>query len=443
MGKPVPADGNLGLKKNFAWMLTNKAIAMMASIIIAALANRALGPSGRGILAEIQTWIALFTTVFGISLESAIYHFADKSRYGITDSTRFRTIALLSIGCSCCGAGALFATTQILPGQFSPTAIQNIFLASLVLFSSMFANHINIFIQATGNIRHVAIVSIIVTVFSFLLTIIAYFTDAITVPIMLVLTFLPQPVMIAGLLLPVLRKDGISGSFSVSLARGIVISGLKQHIGTISSFITIRLNQIIIFKYCGESPAGNYAVSLGAVLALMTIPMTFQQTLYPRVIHSDDDFEVSILSARYAFYFWGLITLGFAITARPLLYLYAGKDFAESPEIFRILLVMGWLNPVGALFTPYMIKLGAFYAISVINLTLCVSSLILNYTLIPQWGIMGAAVSTSTVGIVGFVICYSTFWFLVKRNPIVMFKPDFSEFFDIVRTVVKKMLKSH
>jgi hypothetical protein len=45
-----------------------------AGFITAAMINRSLGPSLRGVYAEMQTWMGLFAVLFGISMDTAIYH---------------------------------------------------------------------------------------------------------------------------------------------------------------------------------------------------------------------------------------------------------------------------------------------------------------------------------------------------------------------------------
>ena len=87
----------VNLKRDFIWMLSSRTFAIAAGFLAAALINRALGPSMRGVYVEIQTWIGLFAVIFGISMDTAIYHFANKSLYGTDDKARFMTIFLLSL----------------------------------------------------------------------------------------------------------------------------------------------------------------------------------------------------------------------------------------------------------------------------------------------------------------------------------------------------------
>ena len=83
--------------KNFAWLFSSKTSFIITSFFTGALINRALGPSGRGVLAEIQTWVHLFMVIFGLSIDTAVYHFSNRRRYKFDDSVRLTTVLVLNV----------------------------------------------------------------------------------------------------------------------------------------------------------------------------------------------------------------------------------------------------------------------------------------------------------------------------------------------------------
>ncbi len=91
-------------------MLGSKTVVMVTGLLTAAMINRALGPSGRGVYAEMQTWVGLFAVLFGMSMDTAIYHFANRSLYGNNDGSRLITTLILSFiyGFFAMGAFAIF-----------------------------------------------------------------------------------------------------------------------------------------------------------------------------------------------------------------------------------------------------------------------------------------------------------------------------------------------
>jgi O-antigen/teichoic acid export membrane protein len=104
--------------------------------------------------------------------------------------------------------------------------------------------------------------------------------------------------------------------------------------------------------------------------------------------------------------------------AKPILLLYAGKDFLPAISTFRILMLAAWLLALSSLVAPYCTKHGAFYAMSFSAIGLGVLSLLLNRLLIPNLLGIGAALATCLTTLVGFCLVLILLGFLSKRNPL-------------------------
>jgi O-antigen/teichoic acid export membrane protein len=206
------------------------------------------------------------------------------------------------------------------------------------------------------------------------------------------------------------------------MAQIIWSAGWKQHVATISTFVYTKINQLILFRYCGEAATGVFSVSLTIALALMFIPQTFQTVLYPRVIHGEDDYEVTVRALRVGFYLWGLMVLGIMLLARPILLVYGGPQFFPSVNLLRILMVGAWFLPLSSLVAPYCVKIGAFNACSASAVILGLVSIALNFLLIPKFAALGAALATSFTCILGFSLSLLLLWCLTRNNPLVFLK---------------------
>jgi O-antigen/teichoic acid export membrane protein len=399
-------------------MLGSKSVIMSAGFITAAMINRSLGPSGRGIYAEMQTWVGLFAVLFGMSLDTAIYHFANKSLHGADDKSKFFTTFLLSMFYGLLASAALAIFVYGWPEQVSSGTSQHIFLLNILLVATILIGNLTIFLQAIGDIKYSAIIGLVQGLTNVLVIGYAYRADLIDIKLVLISLLIVQAVTLFMLIDKFTKYNFLKGRFSKNLAKGIIAAGLKQHIATISTFVYIKINQLIIFRYCGESETGIFAVPLSAALYLMFIPMTLQTVLYPRVIHATDDYEITIRSLRLGFYIWGVIILLMILFAKPILLLYAGKDFLPAISTFRILLITAWLLPLSSLVAPYCIKLGAFYAMSFSALLLGVISIALNMLLIPSFLKIGAALATSITSLTGFCFSLILLRFLSKKNPL-------------------------
>lgn len=409
-------------------MLISKVFIILAALLTGALINRSLTPFNRGIFAEIQTWIDLFIIIFGISMEAAIYHFANKSLYTYDDKTKFVTIFFITFIYSIAAALALKYCILYWPQKFSSTLVNSLALISMLLISTMLVANLTVFLQAIGNIKFSALIGISQAIFNVLIIGYGYFLGIIDVRFVVERLVIIQIIALL-LLFSVFFKSGLLlGRFSINMAKGIITAGFKQHIGTISCFIYTRVNQLIVFRYCGEREAGIFAVSLNLAFSLIFIPEVFRTVLYPRIIHSNDDYNMIVKSLRLGFYGWGTIVMCMILFAKPLLLLYAGREFLPAVNIFRIILIGTWLLSVSSLFAPYFVKAGAFVLSSFLAAALGVISIALNIWLVPKFASMGAGIATTITCFTGFCMVLLFMRRLTKKSPFIIFKINFKDF---------------
>lgn len=430
-----------GLQRNFFWMLASKAAIVLAALITWSLMNRSLGPADRGFLAEMQTWVGLFMAGFGISIDTAIYHFANKAVYGDDDKSRFITILSLSFLYAFLASAALIIFVSFWPQQVSSKTIQFLTFLILLLFFNMQAAYLTVFFQALGNIRFSALIGMLQAAINILMIGGGYALGFLNLRYAVVALVVVQAASLALIIVKGFRTGFFKGQFSKVLAKGMITAGLKQHLGTISTYIYTRINQLIVFKYCGEAQAGLFAVSLTLSMSLIIIPYTYQAALYPRVIQFADDSEVTMKSLRLGFYVWGGITLIIVALARPLLLMYAGPAYVASVGIFRILMIAAWFLSLSTFIAPYYIKKGAFVLYSLSAVFLAFFGIGINYLLVPSSGPMGAAVATAITSFIGFGISLLLFYHLSKRNPLEIFRPDFKNEIEFVRQLYRNITK--
>lgn len=269
-----------------------------------------------------------------------------------------------------------------------------------------------------GDIRYSAVIGVVQGGSNLLIVGYAYWMDSLDIKIVLISLLIIHGITCLMLIGKFKRNNLLSGRFSKDLARGIIGAGIKQHIATIATFVYTKINQLIVFRYCGESNAGIFAVSLGAAFYLMFIPTTFLTVLYPRVIHATDDYEITIKSLRWGFYGWGMIVILMILFAKPILLLYAGNSFLPAVNNFRILMIAAWFLSLSSLVAPYCVKIGAFYAMAITAVILGLIGVSLNLYLIPSFSGTGAAIATASTCIIGFWISLILLGHLSQRKPL-------------------------
>lgn len=406
----------MSFKNNFLWLFWSKIFSVLCLFLAGSLINRKLGPSNIGIFAEMQTWVNLFLIIFGISLDSAIYHFANTALYGNDNKSRFVTIGYLSFIFSVIGVFMFTLFIIFKPDQFSATTARLTFLLSILIIFTMVSNHLNIFLQALNKIKSSALVGVIQSAANISIITFGFLMGLMNIRFIIVSMVIVQIITLLTLGVIFKQMSLFRGNFSKTMAIGMIKTGLKQHVATIATFIYAKINQLIIFRICGERESGIFAVALSLALAFTFIPMTFQSALFPRVIHFRDDREITLKSLKFIFFAWGIITLLILLFAKPIIIMYAGSEFVPSVRIFKLLLFMTWILPLSSMITPYYTKLGAFNAASFTAVILALISIGLNLLLVPRFASFGAALSSSLTCILGFFSVLWLFRYLTKKH---------------------------
>lgn len=406
----------MNMKKSYIWMMSSKILGIFGALFTAGLINRELGPYDRGILAEMQTWVTLFAVIFGLSLDTAIYHFMNRVLYTDSRSDKFTTIFLLNLVYSLIASASMFLLIWAWHDRLSAGTTQYVILLMILLVATMFATNLAVFFQADGRIKESALVSILQVVVNVTVVGLAFYIKLINLKFVLLSLIAVQAIGVLLFAVYAVRRGLFHGNFKKALARLIISAGFKQHTATVFTFLYTKANQLILIKYEGEVATGLFAVPLNLIFGLVIIPATLQTVLYPRVIHSDDDYDVTIKTISLTFYIWGFIVLMMYLFARPILTVYGGEEYLASVSYFRILLFSAWLLPLSSMISPYMIKKGAFVLSSWSAVVIGIISLSLNYLLIPKFSATGAALATSISCIVGFFIAIMLLNYKSKRN---------------------------
>lgn len=178
------------------------------------------------------------------------------------------------------------------------------------------------------------------------------------------------------------------------------------------SSVTMRIDQLILFKHFDAKTLGLYSAVVKLTEALNIIPGMFMVSIFPLLCShfekSNHKFgKINYLTFKYMNIISIPIAFGTSILSQKLIYLFYGNNFLPASNALSILI---WAEP----FIFFAIVNGSiFYAsgmqkhVFVLSLFGAVQNLILNLLLIPKYGIVGASLSTVfTFFGFGFILQY-------------------------------------
>ncbi len=415
-----------GLAYAFAWGIAGQVAGALVGLASAALVNRALGAAGRGVVAEIQTWGAMFASLFGLSLSLSIYHFANRQRYPMPDSARLALVLASSCATALLSAAALAVYTVHAPQRFSVDAAAQRALLVVSPVATIFATNMLALGQGLGRVRLVGIVTIVQAVAGLAAVAGAYLAGSLDVRFAVAAAIAVQLAGSAWIAGTVWRSAGGVGRGLVPGSTWRFVSaGLKIHVATVCTFGYTTANQLLVFHYAGSEQTGLLAVALTLSFGLFGAFGALQVALYPRVIHGTDDLDVTIRMLRLGLYSGLVAAVALVVAARPLLHAYGGERFLEAAPAFRLLVLAAWTVSLSSLAAPYVVKAGAFGLASASALVLGICSVALNLLLVPRHGTIGAAAATLGTTLLGFALSLGMLRLLSGRWPWAALLPDF------------------
>jgi O-antigen/teichoic acid export membrane protein len=421
----------------FAWTLFGKIGQQASGFIVGALITRALGTTGRGVFAEAQTWIQMSIALFGLSLDTAIYHFANRERYPVSDGVRLAITLTLTTGASLLAGTAMVLGARIFPDKLSSAAAAEIPLMFAAVVTTLMAVNLVTLAQALGRVKLAAAISTGQGVVNLGLVLVAYAAHAVDLRLALLAVVATQLVGVVGGLIGFVRANGISfDGLTLKLVMGFIAVGLKQHVGTVASFIYTRLNILIVFHYSGAEQTGFLATAWVLAFGIFAMFGSFQLALYPRVLHNADDFTITIRSMRLSFYVGLVFVLPLIAGARLILSAYGGGAFVDAAPTFRLLLLASWVMFLSSLGAPYVIKAGTFFVSSGIAVVVGVVSIAANFLLVRKFEAVGAGAATLLSVTVGFGLALALLAMISKRSPMGVFVPDFRAEWEAVRRLL-------
>lgn len=191
---------------------------------------------------------------------------------------------------------------------------------------------------------------------------------------------------------------------------------------------------VTYFLTLGSVGVYSAACSIGNLIQLFVSPL--QLILLPELSKLFDENkidEVRIYMSHSLRYFL-LISIpavfGLSALSKPLLSILTTEDFLSGSVVIPIIALSGLLAGIFQIFVNTMFLVKKTKATTYINILAAISNVLLNFFLIPSYGIVGAAFSTLFSYFLMAVLCI--------RMSLKHFKPDFY-FLDIAKSILSSM----
>lgn len=395
---------------NTSWLFAEKVLRMVVGLFVGVWVARYLGPEQFGLLSYAQSFVALFTAFATLGLDGIVV------RELVKDESRREELLGTAFWLKVIGSVAVLLILAVAVNFTSNDKYTNMLvfiIASATIFQSF--NVIDMYFQAKVLGKYIAFANSL-----------ALFLGS-SVKVALILNHAPLEafalaVVFDGFILAIgyvyfyglslrakrsnLHSDIQNAKFSIiplKFKRQTAVSLLKDSWPLILSGIVImiymRIDQVMIKEMLGAEAVGQYAAAVRISEAWYFVPMVITSSLFPAIINAkkqSEELYYARLQRLYDLMVWIALAIALPITflSNFVIYFLYGEQYTQAAGVLMIhiwagvFVFLGFAS--GKWFIAENLQMLAFRR----NFYGMVCNIVLNFILIPKYGVQGAAVAT-------------------------------------------------
>jgi len=381
--------------KNTSWLFAEKILRMTVGLFVGIWVARYLEPEQFGLFSYAQSFVGLFAAIATLGLDGIVIRelVKDESRRDELLGTAFY---LKIVGAILTILALYMAIHFTSNDQYTNMLI--FIIASAVIFQSV--NVIDLYFQSKVMSRYVVYANIISLFISSLVKIYLILNEAQLIAFAYVVLF-DSFILASGFLYFYIynRFSIIKWKFHIELAKSLLKDSWPLILSGMAIAVYMKIDQIMIKEMLDSSAVGQYAAAVRLSEAWYFIPMVISSSLFPAIVNAkkiSEELYYERLQKLYDLIVWLAIAIALPMTFLSdwVVKLLYGSQYSEAGSVLMIHIWAGVFVFLGVVKGRWLISenlmkyyfYGAFFS-SIINI-------LLNYFLIPIYGIKGAAVAT-------------------------------------------------
>lgn len=402
--EPVTAAGirTPSVARNSAAKLVADAAVLLSGLLMGVITARWLGPGGKGLLSAVLFAGALAAQSATLGLGDSAILLVGRRRVSVIDASRASVIPV-TIAVSIVSILFLLFWKLQFPIQWE-TYRTELFAGTLFipLGSAFYISASLLNAQERFGVTSAVTGAVAVLTPVFFLIFSVFSPASVLLGLCAGLTSLALG--LAFLLTDILRSRFTGARSSVFLGEGLRI-GIPLQASHLLVSMSQRLDQVIVFSLAGPVAGGRYSVALTMGQLIVYIPFALSSASFPRIsqLHDQDvaGFVARLFRISAASVLLGLPLL-FAAIAIGTEMLF-GAPYAPSIIPALILALGGSLWVSQWLVTRALAARGKSGPLLKSFLYSLVMMLVLDRLLVPEWGLLGAALASASASAFGFV----------------------------------------
>jgi len=387
-----------GFKRYFAntsWRLIGNVVRGVIMLVIGVYVVRYLGPNRFGLLSYATSFVALFSAVSTLGLDSIVIRELVKDEAGRNELLGTAFFLKLT------GSFFLLAVLYVAIHFTSDDSFTNllIFIIALsVVFQSF--NVIDFYLQAKVLSKYVVYAKTVSLVIWAIVTLFLILVHASLLYFALV-SLIESIVLAMGLVIVYFKQklDIFHWRASIRQALALLKDSWPLMLSGVCILIYMRIDQVMIKQMLGTGAVGQYAAAVKLSEAWNFIPMIICSSLFPSILNAKTQSEEvyrSRLQKLYALMGWMAIAIALPMTFLSgwLVNLLYGGQYNQAASVLIIQTWTGIFTFLGVASSSWLVAENYTKISFFRTFTGMIVNVMLNIILIPRYGINGAAFAT-------------------------------------------------
>jgi O-antigen/teichoic acid export membrane protein len=381
--------------KNTSWLFAEKILRMAVGLFVGIWVARYLGPAKFGLFSYAGSFVGLFTGFATLGLDGIVIRELVKdgrkrdellgTAFWLKVFGAFMTLGFLAI--------AVHFTTN---DHF--TNIITFIIASATIFQSF--NVIDMYFQSKVMSRYVVFANITSLLITSIIKIVLILNKAPLIDFVWVVLF-DSFVLAMGYMYIYLHNhlSVKSWMFKLGVAKELLKDSWPLILSGMVIAIYMRIDQVMIKEMMNSEAVGQYAAAVRISEAWYFIPMVIASSLFPAIVNAkkqSEELYYARLQKLYDLMVWMAIAIALPMTFLSdwVVNLLYGSQYSQAGSVLMIHIWAGVFVFLGVAFSKYLTIENLTKKMFYRTFLGAILNIILNYFLIPKYGINGAAIAT-------------------------------------------------
>ncbi len=415
----------------------------MVGIAVSVVVARALGPSGKGIYSLIFLVPSLLALVGGLGIDIANVYFGGKKKCGWADLASNSLVSALVLGILLAIAFLVYFLV------FHPSFLKDIeprymSIAVLVVPFSLLATYFGSILLGQGRIGQYNILQVAPSLLSLVLVPILLLVFKGGVFSLIVAGVSTTLIVAIFSILLVRGAIKVAWSFHPRLFKDSLRFGVQGYLSNVIQFLNYRGNMFIIAYFMSVTFVGYYSIAVAMAESLWYFPNAVGTIIFARTpgLSADEANRSTPRICRNTFFITILAALALFGLSKYIIILFFGFTFLPAlkplwvllPGIVALTIWKVLANEMAGRGKPLINAIGAGVSLAV--------NIPLNFWLIPEMGISGAALASTISYTVSAIVTLIVFLKVSRNNwldTVILKRQDLSIYMVVISNVGKGM----